>query len=152
MSPSYWGPTTWIFLHTLAATIKEDSFASVGQQLIRQMMNICFHLPCPECAQHARAFWSKVQLNQIKHKTDLINVLFVFHNKVNQRKRLPPFKYEQLTIYETKNVVHTYNQFARNFNTKGNMQLINESFHRGRMMSSLKTWMMQHIQHFTQQT
>jgi hypothetical protein len=115
MSPNQWGPPTWIFLHTLAAKIKEDSFPIIGPNLILLIIQICYNLPCPECSQHARQFWAKVNTGNIKNKTDLINLLFVFHNMVNKRKRLPPFKYVDLQYYLTRNVIETHNQFAKNF-------------------------------------
>jgi hypothetical protein len=148
MSPNTWGPPTWIFLHTLAAKIKEDSFPIIGPNLILLIIQICYNLPCPECSQHARQFWAKVKTANIKNKTDLINLLFVFHNMVNKRKRLPPFKYVDLQYYLTRNVIETHNQFAKNFNTKGNMNLINESFHRDRMLLSLRTWLMNNLRFF----
>ena len=82
MSPSNWGPPTWFFMHTLAEKIKDESFPIVGQHVIMSIIQICNHLPCPECAQHAKEFWSKVKISSIKTKTDLINVLFVFHQNL----------------------------------------------------------------------
>ncbi len=148
MSPSYWGPSTWIFMHTLATKIKETSFALIGPNLILRLIQICNNLPCPECAQHSKQFWSKVKTSNIKTKQDLINVLFVFHNMVNQRKQLGPFKHENLKYYETRNIIETYNTFSRNFNTRGNMNLISESFHRNMMNASLRTWLMANLNHF----
>jgi len=148
MSPSYWGPSTWLFMHTLASKIKEDSFPLIGPNLIMILVKICNNLPCPECAQHAKMFWANVKTANIKTKTDLINLIFVFHNMVNKRKQLPMFRYENIGYYNTKNIVNTYNNFARNFNTKGNMNMINESFHRNMMLSSLRTWMLTNISHF----
>jgi hypothetical protein len=148
MSPSYWGPNTWIFMHTLAAKIKEESFPIIGVNLITVIIRICNNLPCPECAQHAKEFWSKVKITNIKNKSDLINVLYVFHNSVNKRRKVPPFRYENLSIYDNKNIIETYNAFSRTFNTRGNLQLINESFHRSLMISSLRTWMISNIKHF----
>ena len=144
----YWGPSTWIFMHTLAAKVKESSFHIIGPHLIRLCIQICNNLPCPECSQHAKIFWSKVNTNNITNKSGLINVLFVFHNIVNKKKNYKPFNSENLKYYETKNVIETYNIFNRNFNTRGNMTLINESFHRNMMLASLKTWMMSNINHF----
>jgi len=144
----YWGPSTWIFMHTLAAKLKETSFNIIGPHLIRVFIQICNNLPCPECSQHAKIFWSKVNTNNIKNKSDLINILFVFHNIVNKKKNYKPFNNENLKYYETKNVIETYNIFNKNFNTRGNMTLINESFHRNMMLASLKTWMMSNINHF----
>ena len=148
MSPSYWGPSTWIFMHTLAANVKETSFPIIGPSLILILIQICNNLPCPECAQHAKQFWSKVKTANIKSTDDLVNLLFVFHNTVNKRKQIASFKYENLSYYKTKNVIQTYNIFARNFNTRGNMSLINESFRRNMMLSSLRTWIMANLIHF----
>jgi hypothetical protein len=135
-------------MHTLAAKLKESSFNVIGSHLIQVFTQICNNLPCPECSQHSKLFWSKVKINNIKNKTDIINLLYVFHNIVNQRKNYKAFKYENLKYYETKNVIDTYNTFSKNFNTRGNMNLINESFHRNMMLTSLKKWMMTNINHF----
>ena len=148
MSPSYWGPSTWIFMHTLAAKIKESSFSVIGPSLILVLIQICNNLPCPECSQHAKQFWAKVKTVNIKTKDDLINLLFVFHNMVNKRKQSSPFKYDNLSYYKTRNVIQTYNTFSRNFNTRGNMNLINESFRRNMMLSSLRGWLMTNLIHF----
>ena len=148
MSPSSWGPSTWIFMHTLVAKIKESSFPLISPHLILVLIQICNNLPCPECAQHSKEFWGKVKTANIKTKADLINLVFVFHNMVNKRKQYNPFKYDNLKYYETRNIIETYNSFARNFTTRGNMNLINESFHRNRMLASLRSWMMSNVIHF----
>ena len=148
MSPSSWGPSTWIFMHTLAAKITESSFPLIGQNIISILIQISNNLPCPECAQHAKHFWSKVKIANITNKTDLINLLFVFHNMVNKRKHIKAFKYENLKYYENKNLIETYNTFSQNFNTRGNMSLINESFRRNMMLTSLRKWIMLNIIHF----
>ena len=148
MSPNTWGPSTWVFMHTLAAKVKENNFPVIGSSLILLLIQISNNLPCPECAQHAKEFWSKIKTANIKNKTDLINVLFVFHNTVNKTKNYPAFRYDNLGYYNTKNIIDTYNIFARNFNTKGNMSLINESFHRNMMLSSLRTWLITNVIHF----
>jgi len=148
MSPSYWGPSTWFFMHTLAAKIKESSFHLIGPNLIMYLIQICNNLPCPECSEHAKQFWSKVKTSNINNKTDLINLLFVFHNMVNKRKQIKAFKYENLKYYENKNLIETYNTFSQNFNTRGNMSLINESFRRNIMLTSLRKWIMTNIIHF----
>jgi hypothetical protein len=148
MSPSHWGPPTWMFIHTLAEKVKEEEFPKIGHQIISNIQQICYNLPCPDCADHSRTFWSKVKVGNIQSKTDLINLLYVFHNCINKRKKLGPFKYENLAFYRSQNIVTTFNNFARNFNTKGNMKLLTESFHRGRLITSLKSWMMANINSF----
>jgi len=135
-------------MHTLADKIKETSFNIIGPKLILILIQICNNLPCPECSQHAKQFWAKVKTANIQSKYDLINILFVFHNIINKRKQLSLFKYENLQYYKTRNIIETYNTFARNFNTRGNMNLINESFHRNMMLSSLRIWIMANLVHF----
>lgn len=147
--PSVWGPSTWVFFHTLAEKLKDESFAVIGKNLIHVIIQICENLPCPTCSSHAKQFWAKVSVGNIKSKTDLINLLFMFHNIVNKRKNVPLFKYEDLQYYKTRNVVETYNAFTRNFSTRGNMKLLNESFHRNIMLAKLKKWLMRNIIHFT---
>lgn len=148
MSPSDWGPPTWIFIHTLAEKVKESSFPLISQQLIKMIIQICNNLPCPDCTVHAKAFWTNVTVMNIRNKQDLINLLFVFHNSVNKRKRMPPFKHDNLVVYKNMKLIQQYNNFTKNFNTNGNMNLINESFHRKLMMISLKRWLMTNISHF----
>ena len=145
---SAWGPSTWLFMHTLAAKIKDTSFPLIGPNLIAILINICNNMPCPHCTTHTKAFWSNVNTSNIKSKTDVINLLFVLHNMVNQRKHTVAIKYENLEYYNTTNLINTYNLFTKNFNTRGNMNLINEAFHRNLMMSSLKKWMLTNINHF----
>lgn len=145
MSPSDWGPPTWIFMHTLAEKVKEDRFAVIGPQVIAIFIQICANLPCPECAAHAKMFWTNVKTPNIKTKQDLINLLFVFHNTVNKRKKQPLFRLESLQYYKSKSVIETFNQFVKNFNTRGNMNLLTESFHRARFISSLRGWLMKTI-------
>lgn len=149
MSPSDWGPPTWVFMHTLAEKVKEESFPVIGPQLIGILIQICANLPCPECATHAKVFWSNVKTHNIATKQDLINLLFVFHNSVNKRKKQALFRHESLQYYKSKSVIDTFNQFVKNFNTRGNMKLLTEAFHRTRFIGSLKVWLMNNIgKHF----
>jgi hypothetical protein len=148
MSPSDWGPPTWLFLHTLVEKVKENSFQLISQQLIKMIIQICNNLPCPECTLHAKTFWNNINIGNIRTKQDLINLLFVFHNSVNKRKKTIPFRHENLVKYKNLKLIQQYNIFTKNFNTNGNMNLINESFHRKLMMISLRRWLMTNISHF----
>lgn len=148
MSPKDWGTPTWIFMHTIAEKVKEDNFHIIGMSLIVNLKNICYHLPCPECTMHAKDFWSKVQIGNIRTKQDLINLLYFFHNMVNRRKQQLMFKQEALIIYKGKSLIETFNNFVKNFNTRGNMTLLNESFHREIMLKSFKKWLMANIKYF----
>ena len=148
MSPSQWGPPTWIFIHTLVAKIKDNQFPAIGQQVISHIIQICMFLPCPECSIHAKQFWANVNTKNINTKQDLINLIFVFHNSVNKRRGIRPFRYVDLQYYNTLNLIETFNNFARSFNTNGNMKLLTESFHRGRLLQILRVWLMSNLASF----
>ena len=148
MSPSQWGPPTWMFIHTFAAKIKEEEFSIIGPQIISQIIQICLFLPCPECSVHAKQFWSNVNTKNINTKQDLINLLFVFHNAVNKRRSVKPFRYVDLQYYSRTELIGSFNNFARNFNTAGNMKLLTVSFHRNRLLQSLRGWLMSNLSHF----
>ena len=45
MSPSTWGPSTWLFIHTLAAKIKDSSFPLIAPSLLLILIQICNNLP-----------------------------------------------------------------------------------------------------------
>ena len=150
MAPAQWGPPTWALLHTLSEKIKESSYGIMGKNLILIIIQICNNLPCPTCAQHAKEFWSKVNINNLKTKTDLINLLYVFHNMVNKRNNSPAFKHSDLQIYKTKQLIPIFNNFSKNFTTRGNMKLLNESFHRNIMLKRFRTWFMNNINNFDQ--
>ena len=147
-APEQWGPPTWSFLHTLAEKIKEEHYPAIYIQLFNFILNICHNLPCPTCSQHAKQTLSQINVNNLKTKSDLKNMLYTFHNSVNKRKNLPLFKYEDLTIYKSKNLIVSFNNFINHYNTKGNMNLINDSFHRTRLIQNLRKWLMENINRF----
>lgn len=148
MSPNYWGPPTWNFFHTLAAKVKEDKYPLIYQQLYSYIVQICHNLPCPECSSHAKLFLSKVDGKNLKTKADLQNMLYVFHNAVNVRKSNKLFKYEDLGLYNNKNIIITFNEFSKNFNTNGNMNFISDNFHRSQLLAVFKKWVMTNINCF----
>lgn len=141
MSPGKWGPMIWTFFHALAEKIKEEHFNIEGRQLISFMIRICGILPCPECSQHATTFWKQVNVRRIRHKEDLMNILFIFHNIVNKRKNKQPFNKDNLSIYKQSNIINTYNNFVAVYQTKGNMKLIGDTFQRTLVLRDLKKWM-----------
>ena len=149
MSPNYWGPPTWKLLHTLAAKVKEDKYPLISQQLYNYIVQICHNLPCPECSSHAKLFLSKINSQNLKTKSDLKNMLYVFHNAVSTRKGSQLFKYEQLdSNYENVNIIIAFNEFSKNFNTNGNMKFISDNFHRQQLLMVFKKWIMQNISCF----
>jgi hypothetical protein len=145
-----WGPPTWYLFHTLAEKVNEKSFAYIKNDLINNIISICKNLPCPKCATHASEYMSKVNVNSIRTKSDLKNMLFIFHNEVNSRIGTPQFSYEELNDKYSRsitiNIIQTFFVF---FQDKSfNVSSITNNMHRGRLIESLKNWFLQNIQHF----
>jgi len=149
VSPAVWGPPTWEFFHTLSVKIREQNFKILGPIVLNFIKRICSNLPCPECSQHATNFFITNSKTVIDKKEKLIALLYIFHNKVNVRKKKDPFLYENMKIYQDKNLVDVYNNFIRVYNYKGNLNQINESFHRDRIIFDLKKFLMANVIHFT---
>ena len=148
MSPKQWGGPTWTLFHVLAEKIKEEEYSSLYRELFSQIYQISSLLPCNECSGHAKLFLSKIKVDNLKTKNDMINMLYVFHNSVNARTQSKLFKYDELTKYKTMNIISAFNTFSRNFNTNGNMKLITENFHRKQFLINFRKWLMTNITKF----
>jgi hypothetical protein len=120
----------------------------LGPQLFHHIKNICRNLPCPECSQHASTFLEKINFNGIKTKTDFKNMLCFFHNTVNFRKKKPVFDASGLEKYKNMNIITVYNNFINVYHTRGNMNLLAESFQRKITLIGFKKWIMSNIQSF----
>ena len=144
-----WGPACWTFFHTIACKIKNESFPIIGKQLFEIIYSICSNLPCPNCSNHAKLFFSKNSKNiVINKKEDLINFLYLFHNSVNTRKKKPLFNSENLEKYSSNNLLNCYNNFITTFHTNNNMKLLNESFQRKIVVNNVKNWILVNNKHF----
>ena len=150
MSPNQWGPPTWTLFHTIAEKMKEEAFPVLMPQFLFFVKRICSVLPCPECSQHSNQFWKNINVAGIKTKTDLKNMLCLFHNIVNRRKGKPLFNNENLAeLYQNQNIVNVFNQFVAVYQTKGNMQLLADSFQRKMILTPFKQWVMSNIQNLS---
>ena len=147
-----WGGATWTWFHTMAAKMRPESFPTIGKSLIQIIIQISSNLPCPECTAHAKEFFAKMNHHTIQTKQHLINMLHIFHNTVNRRTHKRVFDHDRLSpTYERLHLIQVYNNFIKNFHTKGNMQMLTESFHRTRLISVLQKWMLANINHFVVQ-
>jgi len=146
--PEVWGPPIWTFFHTLAEKVNENEFPKIKFILFSYIKRICNFLPCPECSSHAYHFLASVNINLIKTKYDFKNMLYVFHNAVNKRKNKQLFKYKHLNKYSMSNVGSAFNKFISVYHTKGNMNLIAESFQRNLLVKDLKNWLINNHKYF----
>ncbi len=144
-----WGRATWLFLHTLAHKIKEESFINIRKQLLDFIVNICHLLPCPICRNHADNYIKNVNFNTIKTKQDLKYMLFTFHNSVNSNKNLPIFPYDKLdSTYENSNLINTANYFFLNFKHNGFMKAVVENNRRNQLKIQIQKWLQENSRYF----
>jgi cytochrome c5 len=144
-APEVWGPATWTLFHVLAEKVNEFVYPRIAGQLFDVIRRICSALPCPECAQDATIFLSKVKIQELRSKNDFKNMIYMFHNYVNAKKRKPLFNYANLEIYKRYNIVSVFNRFISVYHTKGNMRLLAESFQRQLIVRNVREWFSRNI-------
>lgn len=153
MSPiNKWAPPTWELFHTLAFKLKESEYKILGPMLFNFITQVCHNLPCPTCAEHAKAYINRLMKDTsfLTNKKLFINALYIFHNDVNERIKKPMFNYQDLSLsYQCKNLINVYNNFVQNFHSTGNLTLINQNFHKKRILHSFKKWITANIKSFT---
>ena len=141
-----WGAPTWTFLHTLVEQFKDTSFRTMRQDLFRIIFTICTNLPCPICSKHAQEYLSKININSIQTKQDMIHMLFVFHNEVNKRKSVAQYPVDGLDKYKSGNYKAIANNFVVHFQEKNrNIHLIADEMFRQRNIAIVKRWIVDNI-------
>ena len=139
--PNKWGPVTWILFHSLVESIEDDKFSQVYRQFFNLIKNMCSVLPCPTCSQHATIYLSRLTDAHINTKERMRNMLYIFHNTINARNKKKGFFVEDLEKYKNANIVECFNNCIREFNTKGNMNQLTESFHRKARVALFRKWL-----------
>jgi hypothetical protein len=145
-----WGPAVWYLLHTISVKVKESDFSYIRVDLLNHIYAICTNLPCPDCSNHAKAYLDGVNFNTIQTKTDLIKLLWAFHNTVNQRKGYPFYQYDQIDETYSKAVTNNIIiHFMAHFSDRNrSLKLLPTDLHRMRLCQALKIWFNDHITSF----
>jgi hypothetical protein len=138
--PQTWGPAVWTMFHVLCEKINENAYPRVGQQMFAHFVRICKFLPCPDCAADASRFLAKISFKNLQTKTDLKNTFYLFHNRVNAKKRKQLFNYANMPNYQKYKITDVLNRFLSCYQTTGNMNLIAESFQRKLIIKDFKNW------------
>jgi len=111
------------------------------RELFYQIKNICKFLPCPDCASHATTNLANVNISRINSKSDLKQILFIFHNSVNIRKKKELFTISELEKYSRANLSLVIYNFKMNYNSTRNMKLMSDTFQRSLVMSQFDQWL-----------
>jgi hypothetical protein len=146
--PEVWGPPIWTLFHVLAEKINESMYSKYASQILNVMKMICSALPCPECTHDATIFLLKIKIQNLRTKEELKNMVYLFHNYVNAKKRKPLYNHINLDIYKKYNIIYVFNKFISVYNTKGNMKLLAESFQRQTIIKNVREWLSQNIYAF----
>jgi len=142
-----WGPSIWYLFHTLAEKIKPESFPYIHKELLNNIYSISTHLPCPVCSEHAKEYLNGINFNTITNKEELKNMLFTFHNLVNQRKGYPQFTIQELNEkYSNANTVNIIQNFMIHFKDKHRSpKLMADDLQRSRIAIVLQDWFRKNI-------
>ena len=142
-----WGEPTWFLFHTLSVKVKESEFSKIRVPLLNYMYAICINLPCPDCANHAKAYLDGVNFNNIQTKEQFKRLFYDFHNEVNRRKGYAFFPYDQL--YEKYSKAITRNiilNFMAHFSDRNrSIKLLATDLYRQQLCKVLKEWFNENI-------
>jgi hypothetical protein len=147
MTPKYWGPSVWGFLHTLAAKISDEGYIQLRTEIYNMVYKILVLLPCPECSHDATAHFKTVPAHFLRDRTTFCNAIYLLHNKINVKLKKPLFNASHLSVYSHSNIINAYNNFTRVFNTTAS-RLMNENLHRRMFVGNLHKWLMTNIRFF----
>ena len=114
-SKKYWGTPTWFMFHSIAARIDKDYYSKNYEKIWNFIKATCGILPCPYCRHHAVQYVSKIEISQINTKEKLIEVLFTFHNSVNQKSYKKIYLKNELEKYKNANMTNIFNLFKSRF-------------------------------------
>jgi hypothetical protein len=145
-----WGEPTWFLFHTLSVKIIDSEFQKIRTDLLNRIYAICTNLPCPDCANHAKAYLDGLNFNTIQTKEDLKHMLHTFHNVVNKRKGYPQFPYEELDEKYSKAITtNIIRNFMAHFSDRNrSIKLLATDLHRARLCEVLKVWFNTNIVYF----
>lgn len=106
-----WGPHIWNFLHCFCEKIDEQFFINNKKSVFVFIKNILFNLPCPICSSDSRIQFQKVNIDIIKTKEELKNLLFYYHNYVNKKLKKKEKSKNVLNVYRGYNIQKCYKNF-----------------------------------------
>lgn len=107
--PTYWGPSAWKFLHSVA-----DSYPQYPTEETKQKTKQFFSLlkdvlPCPSCRLNYERHIAKYPLTEdVMKTTETLSMWLIdIHNEVNIINGKPVYTYEQIKKEKIKDVNFT---------------------------------------------
>lgn len=99
---SAWGPSGWMFLHSVAASYKPEN-AQWFKMLLFSLVNL---LPCSTCGKNLHRHLTDINVDSyLNSRDDVFLLLYTLHDMTNKElgKSSPP--YEQVKDWYIKNIV-----------------------------------------------
>ena len=95
MNNNIWGPSAWLFLHSITFQYPEEPTMADKEnykQFFNSLQNI---LPCPKCRDHYQKNIQDFPI-QLNSRDELIQWLINIHNNVNQSNNKGILSYEDV--------------------------------------------------------
>ena len=104
MHPDFWGPSGWLFLHSITFEYPTLPTEIEKKYYIDFFTNIQYVLPCTICSHHYSNHLVKYPLTEeiMKTKKNLVEWLIHIHNEVNKSLGKP--------VLQTNEVINIYNK------------------------------------------
>jgi hypothetical protein len=113
MGTSYWGPYTWVFMHSFIALMTDDLYVRSRDTIVRFIKRICASLPCDNCRKHAVEYTKRLHPGAVPTRKHMAHYLFTFHNKVNARLKKPQFA--NFGMYDSAKMGEVFVRFRSTF-------------------------------------
>lgn len=135
----YWGPITWILIHSIYANVNQEQFNTLYLEINNVIKKIITLLPCDECKNHAINYLKINNFNVNERNIEKQRVFFyIFHNNVNRRLHKPQFR--DFSKYSAANLNAILYNFSIIFSQNlGNRNSLSNSFHRRLLIKNVKT-------------
>lgn len=102
MNPEVWGPSAWLFLHTVTLNYPNNPTIYDKQFYKNFFMSLNNVLPCDWCSKNYSLHLAKYPIdNYLNSKKDLVTWLILIHNEVNKIFEKKTLNYEEvIKIYK----------------------------------------------------
>ena len=95
MEPNIWGPSAWLFLHSVTFQYPENPTEVEKLNYNHFFTSLQHVLPCPTCRKHYKENLEKLPI-ALNSKKELIEWLIDIHNEVNIIYHKKQFTYEEV--------------------------------------------------------
>ena len=121
MNPKIWGPSAWIFLHSVTFNYPDNPTEEIKNKYKVFFESLQFVLPCENCQNNYKKKLVKYELSPevLKNKKALIEWLIDIHNEVNKSNNQPSLTYKEviqkyITLYTSDNQVRDSKKYNYN--------------------------------------